>query len=276
MTQFWFTFYNGFSGQTIYESWTNSFYNVIFTVFPPLMIGIFDQHISARMLDRYPEMYKIGQKKLIFNVKTFWGSTVNAIIHSILLYFFITSTFGSGMLLRDGFVGGYEYMSVAIYASVLITVLCKAALLTDNWTKYTVMAIPGSLGLFMVTWAIYGSIAPKFGIAPEYNGMVPYIFGSGVFWMILLIMPCLCLCRDYCWKYIQRMWRPRSYHIVQEIQKFNIPDYRPRMERFRKAVHKVRMIQRMRKGRGYAFSQNESGQTDVVRSYDTTRVKPQG
>lgn len=276
MTQFWFTFYNGFSGQTVYESWTNSFYNVCFTVFPPLMIGIFDQHISARMLDRYPEMYKIGQKKLIFNVKTFWGSTVNAIIHSLLIYFFITSSFGSGMLLSGGIVGGYEFMSVSIYASVLITVLCKAALLTDNWTKYTVMAIPGSLGLFMVGFSIYGSVAPSLGVAPEYRGMIPYIFGSGVFWMCLLVMPCLCLCRDYCWKYIQRMWRPRSYHIVQEIQKFNIPDYRPRMERFRKAVHKVRMIQRMRKGRGYAFSQNESGQTDVIRSYDTTRIKPQG
>ncbi|KAI9298383.1 phospholipid-translocating P-type ATPase, partial [Neoconidiobolus thromboides FSU 785] len=68
MTQFFFTFFNAFSGQTVYESWTSTFYNVLFTVFPPLMIGIFDQHVSARMLDRYPEMYKIGQKKLIFNV----------------------------------------------------------------------------------------------------------------------------------------------------------------------------------------------------------------
>ncbi|KAI0244756.1 aminophospholipid translocase [Massospora cicadina] len=276
MTQFWFTFSNGFSGQTTYESWTNTFYNVIFTVMPPLMIGIFDQHLSARMLDRYPEMYKIGQKKLIFNVKTFWGSTFNAIAHSILLYFLITASFGSGMLMSDGKVGGYEFMSVSIYASVLITVLCKAALITDNWTKYTVAAIPGSLVIFIVVFSLYGSVAPRFGIANEYNGMVPYIFGSGYFWILILVMPCLCLSRDYAWKYIQRMWRPRSYHIVQEIQKFNIPDYRPRMERFRKAVHKVRMIQRMRKGRGYAFSQNEGGQTDVIRCYDTTRIKPQG
>ncbi|KAJ9049422.1 aminophospholipid translocase [Entomophthora muscae] len=276
MTQFWFTFSNGFSGQTVYESWTNTFYNVVFTVMPPLMIGIFDQHLSARMLDRYPEMYKIGQKKLIFNVKTFWGSTSNAIAHSLLLYLLITTSFGSGMLMNDGKVGGYEFMSVSIYASVLITVLCKAALITDNWTKYTVAAIPGSLLIFIVVFSMYGSFAPRFGTANEYNGMVPYIFGSGYFWMLILIMPCLCLSRDYSWKYIQRMWRPRSYHIVQEIQKFNIPDYRPRMERFRKAVHKVRMIQRMRKGRGYAFSQNEGGQTDVIRSYDTTRIKPQG
>jgi phospholipid-transporting ATPase len=71
MTQFWYTFYNGFSGQTVYESWTNTMYNVIFTVLPPLIIGFFDQHLSARLLDRYPEMYKIGQKKLLVRISIF-------------------------------------------------------------------------------------------------------------------------------------------------------------------------------------------------------------
>ena len=62
MTQFWYAFYNGFSGQTVYESWTISLYNVALTVLPPLSLGIFDQYVSARMLDRYPQMYMLGQK----------------------------------------------------------------------------------------------------------------------------------------------------------------------------------------------------------------------
>lgn len=37
-------------------------YNVFFTVFPPLAMGIFDQFISARLLDRYPQLYQLGQK----------------------------------------------------------------------------------------------------------------------------------------------------------------------------------------------------------------------
>lgn len=62
MTQFWYTFQNGFSGQVIYESWTITYYNVLFTVLPPIVIGVFDQFVSARMLDRYPQMYMLGQK----------------------------------------------------------------------------------------------------------------------------------------------------------------------------------------------------------------------
>jgi phospholipid-transporting ATPase len=74
----------------------------------------------------------------------------------------------------------------------------------------------------------------------------------------------------------KRTFTPKPYHIVQEIQKFNIPDYRPRQEWFRKAVHKVRAIQRIKQNSGYAFSQNESGQADLIRSYNTTISKPKG
>jgi phospholipid-transporting ATPase len=75
---------------------------------------------------------------------------------------------------------------------------------------------------------------------------------------------------------VKRMYMPRTYHYIQEIQKFNIPDYRPRMERFRKAVHKVRAIQRLKRDRGFAFSQSESGQEHIIRAYDTTLEKPRG
>lgn len=32
----------------------------------------------------------------------------------------------------------------------------------------------------------------------------------------------------------KRLFMPEPYHIVQEIQKYNLPDYRPRMEQFQK------------------------------------------
>jgi phospholipid-transporting ATPase len=69
---------------------------------------------------------------------------------------------------------------------------------------------------------------------------------------------------------------PMPYHYVQEIQYYNLPDYRPRMDRFRQAVNKVRRIQRLKRSRGYAFSQNETDQTKIIRAYDTTIQKPLG
>lgn len=71
----------------------------------------------------------------------------------------------------------------------------------------------------------------------------------------------------------KRMYFPRPYHHVQEIQKYNVADYRPRMEQFQKAIRKVRQVQRMRKQRGYAFSQADEGQAKLVRAYDTTQQR---
>lgn len=64
--------------------------------------------------------------------------------------------------------------------------------------------------------------------------------------------------------------------VVQEIQKYNLPDYRPRMEQFQKAIKKVRAVQRMRRNRGFAFSQTEEGQEQLIRAYDTTKSKLAG
>src|SRR5258708_40342930 len=78
-----YSFLNNFSGQIIYESWTLSLYNVIFTVLPPLVIGVFDQFVSARMLDRYPQLYMLGQKNTFFTRTAFWLWIINALYHSL-------------------------------------------------------------------------------------------------------------------------------------------------------------------------------------------------
>lgn len=59
-----------------------SCFNVFFTILPPMAIGIFDQFASARLLDKYPQIYMLGQKNEFFNQKRFWGWIMNAVYHS--------------------------------------------------------------------------------------------------------------------------------------------------------------------------------------------------
>ena len=61
-------------------------FNILFTALPPFAIGLFDQPVSARMLERYPQLYILGQQGEFFNVKIFWGWTVNAIFHSVVRF----------------------------------------------------------------------------------------------------------------------------------------------------------------------------------------------
>ncbi|KAI1082393.1 phospholipid-translocating P-type ATPase [Whalleya microplaca] len=271
MTQFWYTFQNVFSGAILFESWTLSFYNVFYTVLPPLVMGILDQFISARLLDRYPQLYTLGQRNQFFKISTFSAWIASAVYHSIILYVFAELIWYPDLKLHDGTIAGHWVWGTSIYAATLATVLGKAALVTNNWTKYHVMAIPGSMAIWYVFVAVYGIVAPILGFSEEYHGLVPKLFSNPVFWLQTVALPILCLLRDFSWKYTKRMYYPQTYHHIQEIQKYNIQDYRPRMEQFQKAIRKVRQVQRMRKQRGYAFSQADESQTRVINAYDTTR-----
>ncbi|KAL8927553.1 MAG: hypothetical protein Q9208_002358 [Pyrenodesmia sp. 3 TL-2023] len=270
MTQFWYAFQNTFSGQIIVESWTLSFYNVFFTVLPPFVMGIFDQFISARLLDRYPQLYQLGQKGVFFKMHSFFSWILNGFYHSLLAYILFQLVWYNDLIQSDGKLAGHWVWGTMMYTAVLATVLGKAALVTNIWTKYTFIAIPGSMVIWLVFLPIYGIVAPKVGVSPEYEGVIPQLFASPVFYLMMVLLPALCLLRDFAWKYGKRMYRPQAYHHVQEIQKYNIQDYRPRMEQFQKAIRKVRQVQRMRKQRGYAFSQADESQQRVLNSYDTT------
>ncbi|KAH0831015.1 Ca-transporting ATPase [Lanmaoa asiatica] len=289
MTQFWYSFFNNFSGQIAYESWTISFYNVVFTVLPPLVIGIFDQFVSARVLDRYPQLYSLGQKNVFFTKTAFWLWIGNALYHSLILFGFSVILFWGDLKQATGLDSGHWFWGTALYLAVLLTVLGKAALISDLWTKYTVAAIPGSFVFTMVFLPLYALIAPALGFSTEYAGLVPRLWTDAVFYFMLLLLPVVCLARDLGWKYYRRTYHPQPYHIAQEVQKYNIPDYRPRQEQFQKAIKKVRAVQRMRRNRGFAFSQTEGGgpggsggvgrldQTRVIRAYDTSGgAKPSG
>ncbi|EFX04686.1 phospholipid-transporting ATPase [Grosmannia clavigera kw1407] len=275
LTQFWYTFQNVFSGQVIYESWTLSFYNVFYTVLPPLAIGILDQFVSARLLDRYPQLYGLGQRNTFFSVKIFLGWILTATYHSLVLYVGSELFWYDDLMESNGQIAGHWLWGTALYGTVLLTVLGKAALVTSNWTKYHVIAIPGSMAVWFGFIAIYGTVAPMLHFSTEYEGIVARLYASPVFWLQMVVLSVGCLLRDFAWKYAKRMYRPETYHHIQEIQKYNIQDYRPRMEQFQKAIRKVRQVQRMRKQRGYAFSQADESQTRVLQAYDTTQHRGQ-
>lgn len=275
LIQLWFAIDNGFSGQTLFESWTQSAYNVAFAVFQPVAIGVFDAFVSARMLDRYPQMYKLGQRAEFYNNRVFAAWIANSFMHSLIIYYMMRTIYGDATMLSDGRIASNWLLGQMVYTTDLLTISWKAALIADTWVKFTWMAIFGSIGIWFVLFPVYCYIAPMLGLSEELSGLVAPMFGNAAFWFGVLLVPVTAMIRDFTWKYIKRTYLPQPYHIVQEIQRYNIPDYRPRQEWFKKVVFKVRQIQRLKRSKGFAFSQSD-GQADLIRQYDTTKAKPKG
>ncbi len=118
---------------------------------PPLVIGIFDQFVSARILDRYPQLYMLGQRNAFFTRTQFWLWVGNALYHSIVgsyhrqLLLALTShfqvLFGFSVILfwgdlkqATGLDSGHWFWGTTLYLAVLLTVLGKAALVSEYVT----------------------------------------------------------------------------------------------------------------------------------------------
>lgn len=206
------------------------------------MLGIFDQFVSARLLDRYPQLYQLSQSGVFFRMHSFLSWVLNGFYHSLILYWFSEAIFLWDLPQSDGRVAGHWVWGTALYSAALATVLGKAALITTVWTKYTVLAIPGSMIIWMIYLPAYGYAAPALNFSTEYKNIIPRVFGSPQFWLMGLVLPVLCLLRDFAWKYAKRMYYPQAYHHVQEIQKYNIQDYRPRLVDPTRAVKDVQRL----------------------------------
>ncbi|RKO94387.1 hypothetical protein BDK51DRAFT_18519 [Blyttiomyces helicus] len=271
LIQLWFAGDNGYSGQTLFETWTQAGYNILFVAFQPVVIGIFDQYVSARTLERYPQMYRLGQNSEFYNHTRFVYYIANTFFQSLIMYYCISKVYGEGAMLGNGNLANNWIFGETLYTVDLVAVTWKAVLIADFWVQLTYAAIFGSIAIWFVLFPIYAAIAPAIGVGKELHHVAPQMYGSAAFWLSIILVPIITNLRDFVWKYMKRQYHARDYHIVQEIQKYNIQDYRPRMEWFRKAVQKVRMTQRNKRMRGFAFSQNESGQANLIRIYDTTR-----
>lgn len=126
-------------------------------------MGIYDQFISARLLDRYPQLYQLGQKGTFFRMHSFFSWVGNGFYHSILAYIFSTYIFSEDGIMSDGKAAGHWAWGMSTYTAVLLVVLGKAALITNIWTKYHVIAIPGSFIIWLVLFPAYSYAAPAIG-----------------------------------------------------------------------------------------------------------------
>lgn len=82
--EFWFAMVSAWSGQTIFERWTIGMYNVLFTVAPPLAIGLFDKPCSSEVAMKNPILYRSHSKVFTFKLFLMW--VFCAILHSLLLF----------------------------------------------------------------------------------------------------------------------------------------------------------------------------------------------
>uniref|UniRef100_A0A674BPC3 Phospholipid-transporting ATPase n=1 Tax=Salmo trutta TaxID=8032 RepID=A0A674BPC3_SALTR len=289
--EIWFAIVNGFSGQILFERWCIGLYNVIFTAMPPLALGIFERCCKKENMLKYPELYKTSQNALGFNTKVFWAHCLNGLLHSVILFWLPLLIFQHDTVSWNGKTPDYLLLGNMVYTFVVITVCLKAGLETSSWTLFSHIAIWGSVFLWVLFFWLYSTWWPVIAIAPDMSGQAEMLFTSGVFWMSLLFIPVTSLLFDVAFRVVKRsFWK----NLVDEVQELEAKAQDPGAvvhgkrypllstllkhlwQRLQPPVFLGMTLQAWHTY-GYAFSQEENGavsQSDVIRSYDTTKQRP--
>eukprot|EP01118_Nematostelium_gracile_P019227 TRINITY_DN8839_c0_g1_i2.p1 TRINITY_DN8839_c0_g1~~TRINITY_DN8839_c0_g1_i2.p1 ORF type:complete len:1148 (-),score=269.15 TRINITY_DN8839_c0_g1_i2:58-3234(-) len=223
-TQFWFSFFNGNSGQTLYEPWTLAAYNVVFTLFPIFLFGIQDKDIDEEEITEYPELYKTGQRRYHFNFVKFWGWIANAIFQAALIFGLTWACAGHEVFHQNGQTLGLWAHGTLTYTCIIVVINFKLAMETRNWTGLLGIGFVASL----LVWFVWLLIYSLFGLTGVSFGtiftMVPYsLLNTAPYWFAIIIIPFICLYRDIVWKYIYRTYWPENYHVIQETRRYTSP-----------------------------------------------------
>ncbi|KAG4921220.1 hypothetical protein JHK86_050033 [Glycine max] len=199
LTQFWFTFQTGFSGQRFYDDWFQSLYNVIFTALPVIIVGLFDKDVSSSLSKKYPELYMEGIRNVFFKWKVVAIWAFFSVYQSLIFFYFVSTTNLSAKN-SAGKVFGLWDVSTMAFTCVVITVNLRLLMIWIS-TPYDRQVN----SLFLLWENIY---------------FVIYVLMSTFyFYVMLLLVPIAALFCDFVYQGVQRWFFPYDYQIIQEMHR---------------------------------------------------------
>lgn len=94
LSQMMYQKYTLFTGSSLYESWSLSMFNTLFTSLPVLCIGMFDKDLQESTLVAIPELYMRGVNNETFNFISLIEWVLEAGLQSTCLTFTVLNVFG--------------------------------------------------------------------------------------------------------------------------------------------------------------------------------------
>ncbi|TYJ49730.1 hypothetical protein E1A91_A01G155000v1 [Gossypium mustelinum] len=223
LTQFWFTFYTGFSGQRFYDDWFQSLYNVIFTALPVIIVGLFDKDVSSSLSKRYPELYKEGIKNMFFKWRVVAIWAFFAVYQSLVFYYFVTVSSSTSQGSSGKMFGLWDVSTMA-FTCVVVTVNLRLIMICNSITRWHYISVGGSIVAWFLFIFLYSGIMTPYDRQENIFWVIYVLMSTFYFYITLLLVPVAALLGDFLYLGVQRWFFPYDYQIVQEIHKDEADD----------------------------------------------------
>ncbi|XP_072457638.1 phospholipid-transporting ATPase IK isoform X2 [Notamacropus eugenii] len=146
MVQIWFAFYSGFTAQSLYEGWFLAFFNIFYTAYPVLSMGLLEQDMNAKKCLEFPELYSVGQKNQLFNYWVFFVALAHGTATSLVNFYVALWAFND--FAGPGSICDYQSFAVTVATSALLSVIAEIAMDIKFWTILSILAVLSSVILY--------------------------------------------------------------------------------------------------------------------------------
>ncbi|XP_074834231.1 phospholipid-transporting ATPase IK [Carettochelys insculpta] len=148
MVQIWFAFHSGFTAQPLYEPWFLALYNVFYTAYPVLAMGLLEQDVSAKKSLQFPELYKVGQKNELFNFWIFCVTFLHGTVTSLASFYIALLAFEDKVGSKA--TSDYQSFAVTVATSAFLSVIAEIILDIKFWTVLSFLTIAVSFLFFCI------------------------------------------------------------------------------------------------------------------------------
>lgn len=190
LIQFYYDFFNGFSGKPVYNYYFLNYFNIFFTSLIPLYISIFNKDHTDEYLLANPRKYKEGRRYLstkIFLSKLFYAIFKASTVFWLSFGIFYVKDFTNS----SGLIGGYKALNNYLSFIVFFTVIIRQTSNITFFVWYAYLAIFISVAAYLVTLFVLQEI--------DYsqNWAAMNLFSMPVFYVSIILMMGLIYLLDY-------------------------------------------------------------------------------
>jgi len=220
MSQEIFQRYDLFSGTSVFESWSISMFNTLFTSLPVICVGMMDQDLDPATLIAVPELYQIGQKNQEFGILILIRWLCVAMLECVMISFISYSFYGFNYVLRDT---SLYPIGVVIYSGIVCAICFQIQFITmyNYITMISILVVVISIGgywLFNVLLGLVGIVNPDKTYYTEREFWTD-VGRELCFWAIVLLLATIAYLFEFSMKIIKCTVKPSDTDVFQRLEK---------------------------------------------------------
>eukprot|EP00301_Raphidiophrys_heterophryoidea_P000794 c10395_g1_i2.p1 GENE.c10395_g1_i2~~c10395_g1_i2.p1 ORF type:complete len:850 (+),score=221.38 c10395_g1_i2:35-2551(+) len=208
------------SGQSYYNDIVISVFNMFFSAFPILVVGVYDRDLSPATILKHPQLYKASQQNETFNLTQFWGWIMWGSIQSVPI-FIIPMWMLNMYPLGDGHGGGlWAASTTSTLIAVLVTnikIILEANLF--NWLHLASLVF-GLVAFFFVSFT-YELYLQRSEPTNPIVGLLEVLLSQPMFWAIVLFTTTVTLLPDFLFRASQDLFYPTLETKLRYLERYN-------------------------------------------------------